>query len=54
MDQDIDVESVLALDIKAGSDYCLKVQITEEETIQVPFSFNQSIEKLKGVISSAI
>ena len=53
-DQDINGQSVLAVDVKAGSDYSLKVQVTEAETIQVPYSFNQQIEKLKGVIAAAI
>ena len=45
---------MLALDVRAGTDYNIKVQITEAETIEVPYSFNQPIEKLKAVIAQAI
>ena len=46
-EQGIENETVLALDLRSGSQYFLKVQISLEETIQLQYNFNDTIEKLK-------
>lgn len=46
-------ESVLALDIRAGAPYNLKVRIDEAtgETIELQYNFNDTVEKLQKTIA---
>ena len=53
-EQNIENESILVLDIKPRAQYFLKIQITENETIQLPYNFNDNVEKIKADLSAQI
>lgn len=55
-EQGITAESVLALDIRPGASYTIQVFIGGEgdTMIQLPYSFNDSIEKLRQAVSEVI
>ena len=49
-EQGVENESILVLDIRPGAPYFLKVQVSPAETIDLPYKFNDTIEKLKEAL----
>ena len=53
-EQGIENETVLALDLRSGAQYFLKVRISADETVELQYNFNDTIEKLKTKLSEMI
>ena len=53
-EQGIENETVLALDLRSGAQYFLKVRISAEETVDIQYNFNDTIEKLKAKLAEMI
>ena len=53
-EQGIVNESILTLDIEAEAQYFLKVQVSADETIDLQYHFNATIEKIKQKLLEAI
>ena len=54
-EQGVGPETVLALDIRSGANYHLKVRINDEgEQIELPYNFNDSVEKLRNATAQII
>jgi hypothetical protein len=53
-EQGISNESIIALDIKTGSLYFLKVEVSLEDIINVKYNFNDTIEQIKVAVCMVI
>ena len=49
-EQGIENESIIALDIKPGSLYFLKIEVSPVDTINVKYNFNDTIEQIKSAV----
>jgi len=53
-EQGITAETVLAFDVRSDAPYNLKVSIEGSDMTQLPYCFNDQIEKLKKAVSEVV